>query len=87
MLQRYKKVDEICVFDDYKKYTFLHISIRKRYIIHYKSIVCRIITQFLHNTLLYKLFQIPIKISGTFFIKKFGVNTSLCIGYYLRCCL
>lgn len=27
MLQRYKKVDEICVFNDYKKYTFLHFSV------------------------------------------------------------
>lgn len=28
MLQRYKKVDEICVFNGYKKYTFLHISVK-----------------------------------------------------------
>ena len=46
MLQRYKKIDEICVFNGYKNYTFLHISIKKRYITHYKSIVCRIITHF-----------------------------------------
>ena len=46
MLQRYKKVDEICVFNGYKNYTFLHISIYKRCVTHYKSIGCRIITHF-----------------------------------------
>ena len=46
MLQRYKQIDEICVFNGYKNYTFLHISIHKRYITHYKSIICRIITHF-----------------------------------------
>lgn len=48
MLQRYKQIDEICVFNGYKNYTFLHISIRERCITHYKSIAYRIITHFLH---------------------------------------
>ena len=48
MLQRYKKIDEICVFNGYKNYTFLHISIHKRCVTHYKSIGCRIFTHFLH---------------------------------------
>ena len=48
MLQRYKQIDKICVFNGYKNYTFLHISIRERCITHYKSIAYRIITHFLH---------------------------------------
>lgn len=46
MLQRYKKVDEICVFNGYKKYTFLHISVQKRCVIYYKSARYKIITHF-----------------------------------------
>ena len=46
MLQRYKKVDEICVFNGYKKYTFLHISVQNRCVIYYKSARYKIITHF-----------------------------------------
>lgn len=46
MLQRYKKVDEICVFNGYKKYTFLHFSVQKQCVIYYKSARYKIITHF-----------------------------------------